>query len=374
MKKLCVILAIALSAPLYAQKLDWNVNFQYVLDNSEFDYSRDIFKRSETINLVRLTPEIGIRMGNDSTRIHKIRAGVQLRYDMGCHTYQNLVESIPIYYSFTGRYDRGTFGAVAGVFQRSSNSATGYYSPTIYEDKYLIRNDAIQGLLFKWQSKRLYAELGCDWMGMYGDENHPERRERFQIMSAGNWRFAGPWHLGWSGSFYHVACSPQYDNVMENHQINPYIEWRPNCWFQTASISLGGIFTYQRDRAATKQAANPMGLMSEQHLRKWNVGIRNCFYWGDDLMPLYENTYLDSPAYGELLYFGDKSFHTHLDRASAVDILKLYYEPNINDYLKIRVAVILHMGEATPDTPVFRGWQQHASLIFDLDRLLAKLK
>lgn len=356
----------------FAQKFDWNVNFQYIFDNSEFDYCNNVFGHSETINLVRLTPQAGVRLGNDSTVIHKIRAGVQLRYDMGCQTYRNLVESVPIYYSFTARMRRGEFGAAAGVFPRSSQSE-GEYSPTIYENKYLLRNDSFQGVLFKWRSQRLFAELGCDWMGMYGDENHPDRRERFQIMSAGNWRFAGPFHLGWSGSFYHCACSPQYDNVMENHQIIPYLSWEPQCWFQEASVSLGGVFTYQRDRGAGKGHQCPMGLISKQQISKWNVGIQNTFYWGDDLMPLYEGSYKGSPQYADLLYFGEGCFHTRLDRPSAVDLLRIYYSPSINDYLHIRVAVILHLGEASASTPVFRGWVQHASLIFDLDRLLERI-
>ena len=78
--------------------------------------------------------------------------------------------------------EAGDFEAVAGIFPRTMQEGT--YSELFYSDSLKFVDRLLEGLLLKWRSPRLYAELGCDWMGKLGYD----RRERFQIFSAGEWK------------------------------------------------------------------------------------------------------------------------------------------------------------------------------------------
>ena len=354
-----------------AQKLDWNVNFDYLFRNYEYDRSHNVYDDSYTLHAARLTPEIGLLIKQNSSVYHRIRAGVDILKDMG-EGKRNLdmFQEMVFYYNVEALLDNGgRFEAIAGCFPNTFPEGDGV--GPYFDDDYIFYNNNLEGMFFKYKNKHIFAELGLDWPGMLGDIEHPFRRERFQVMTAGSWNFAGDFNFCWTGSFYHYACSPNAPNVVDNHMVNPWIEWEPFSFLDELRLDLGGIFTYQCDRAAGMKPLFPMGLYSRQVFGKWGFAIDNYFYFGDDLMPLSSGSYNGIPY--EDLYFGDRGFHTLFDRPSWVDYFHIKYEPELRacPWLSLSVVLSFHLGEPSEklDTPVFRGWQQGVELRVNLDSL-----
>ena len=225
-------------------------------------------------------------------------------------------------------------------------------------------------MLFKYSNKHIYAELGLDWLGKLGDKYTPLRRERFQVLTAGSWDFARTLSLDWTGSLYHFACSPLLPNVVDNGMVYPRIKWAPETALETLWIDAGGLFTYQNDRHTGAGPVFPMGFLSRQRIGKWHFSLDNRVYFGDDLMPLYDASYEGVP-YASDLYFGDQAFHTLHGGPSWADFLSLVYEPQLTKWLSVSVRLTFKFGEPYKaiDVPVFRGWEQTASLKISFDAL-----
>lgn len=354
-----------------AQKLDWNVNFDYLFRNYEYDRSHNIYDDSYTLHAARLTPEIGVLVPQDKSTFHRLRLGVDILKDMGeGRENVDLFHEMTLYYNFEAALSNGgRFEAVAGCFPRTFPEGEGV--GPYFDDDYIFYNNNLEGFFVKYRNKHIFAEFGLDWPGMLGDSEHPLRRERFQCMGALMWNFAGDFNFCCTGSFYHYACSPQAPNVVDNHMLNPWIEWEPFSFLDELRLDLGGIFTYQCDRILREPPVFPMGLYSRQIFGKWGFAIDNYFYWGDDLMPFYSSSYNGVP-YNEL-YVGDRGFHTLFDRPSWVDYFHIKYEPDMKScpWLSLSVVLSFHLGEpsAVLDTPVFRGWQQGIELCVNLEAL-----
>ena len=364
-----ILLSVSLLAG--AQKLDWNVRFDYLLRNYEYDRSHNVYDDSYTIHAARLTPEIGLLVKQNNNVYHRMRVGIDILKDMG-EGKQNLdlFREMTFYYNVEAILDNGgRFEAIAGCFPNTfpEGDAIGPY----FDDDYVFYNNNLEGVFFKYRNKRIFAEIGLDWPGMFGDTAHPLRRERFQVMGAGTWNFAGDFNFCWTGSFYHYSFAPNLPNVVDNHMCNPWFQWEPFCFFDDLRLDLGGIFTYQCDRIRGMNPKFPMGLYSRQIIGKWGVAIDNYFYYGDDLMPLMDMSYNGVPY--EDLYFGDRGFHTLFDRPSWVDYFHIKYEPELKacPWLSLSVVFSFHLGEPSKilDTPVFRGWQQGVELKVNLESL-----
>ena len=73
------------------------------------------------------------------------------------------------------------------------------------------------------------------------------------------------------------------------------------------------------------------------------------------------------------MYYGEPFYSWLWEGKSWMDKLSFYYQPSISDYVSLRVAVELFFGQKDDNCPVlYRGTNQIASLIIDLDNLLRK--
>ena len=372
MKKIAIavlFLGICLSAR--AQKFDYNVNFDYILGNYEYDASGKFYHPSYTLHAVRLTPEAGLLLPQNKNVFHRLRVGADFVHQMGAQTgNESLLGEIIFYYNAEARFvNGGTLVANVGCFPRKYLENDSYRGVFI-DDDILYQDSNLEGVFVKYsRSKRIRAELALDWSGKLGDASSPLRRERFQILTDGSWRFASDFYLNWTGSFYHYACSPACPNVVDNHMLYPRLEWRPFTWMDEFSLSAGGIFTYQCDRAVSMQPSLPLGLCLEQTVGKWGLSLRNRFYLGDDLMPYYESSYNGVP-YGRSLYFADPAFHTRIDTPSWADWVSLRYEPSITKWLRLGAEITCQLGDGSQyGGGIFRGWQQSLRLVLDLEPL-----
>ena len=133
MKRLPLFFALAficLSAS--AQQFKYDVKFDYIFLNSEFDRSSNVFEKSGTLHAARLTPLVGADWNQGGLARHSIRVGVDLFKNMGEGLPAgDVFREVLLYYNadVPVRRHRGTFSAIAGVFPRS-------FSEGLYSDAF----------------------------------------------------------------------------------------------------------------------------------------------------------------------------------------------------------------------------------------------
>ena len=347
----------------HAQRFVYDAKFDYIFLNREFDRSANVFEQSGTLHAARLTPMIGVDWNQRRRASHSLRLGVDLFRNMGEGLPAGEVfNEVLLYYQADVPLRRNaTFSAVAGIFPRSFSE--GYYGDAFFSDEIYYLDNNFEGMFLKYKSPSAYAELGLDWCGMKG----VTRREAFRIMSAGKVDLFGTslFGFGWAASMFHYAGSEMVRGVVDNTLVNPYLvaDFSSVTPLQKLSLVAGPLVGYQWDRVAEPQARMPWGLESVLTVQKWNVGLEDIFYGGDDMYLLYDQ-------YGESVYYGEPFYHWPWKGRSWFDKLSVYWQPRISPGVSLRVSVELFFGEATDACPVvYRGTNQKLSLLFDLGKV-----
>lgn len=347
---------VVVSGPEARNRFSWeyDADFQFIFDNREFAYSDDAFIPSGTMNTLVLAPTVGFSVQQSQRVHHRLAVGVELAHDLGSQTWAGLATEPVLFYDVHAQLRKGVFEGLAGAFPR--RYVEGDYSEAFFSGMYRNTDRYVEGVLLKWRAKRFYAELGCDWMGQYG----VSRRERFQVFSSGRWAATNWLSLGWSGSFYHFACSQAAPNVVDNHLFEPWLkmDFSDRTEWQELSLQLGAYASYQRDRARDAQPRLPYGGELKLAARRWNVGVSNFTYVGKDLMPYFWKKDPAGDLYATGLYFGTPCY------TGFYDCTEISWMPRISHYVFLRLAAKFHFGESG-----FLGWQQQFSLRFNLDAL-----
>ena len=370
MKKFTILLATAfLLLPATFSRADGNeagaqkkkqfnweagVDFQYIFDNREFAYSDDAITPSMTVNTAVLAPTLGFSVKQAGKVRHRLRLGVELAHDMGSQTWDDFLREFLMYYDARVKANTGTFEGVAGIFPR--HFLEGNYSEAFFSDSLKIFDRNLEGVLFKWRSERFYTELCCDWMGQYGYS----RRERFQVISFGDWNVA-PWlSLGWTGSFYHFACSVLSPGVVDNHMLEPWakLSLADATGWQELSLQAGLLVSYQWDRVRDSQPTVPIGGEFVLTARRWNVMLQNTTYVGQNMLTLYDKADLAGIRYGHDLYFGQPFYTGFYDR------IELAWTPAVSRYVDLKLGARAHF-----NANGFAGWQQEFSVRLKIDNL-----
>jgi len=361
MRKVFLILILsALALPGAAQMQrnrfawEYDADFQMIFDNREFAVSHDAYIPSGTMNTLVLAPTVGFSIQQSRRVHHRLAAGVELAYDLGSHSWAGFAQEPLLFYDAHVQARRGVFEGVAGIFPR--RFMEGNYSEAFISGMYRNTDRQIEGILLKWRAQRFYAELGGDWMGQYGQT----RRERFQVLSFGRWA-ATPWlSLGWTGSLYFYGRSVEVSDVIQNHLVEPWVRVdlsRRTGW-QELSLQAGAMVGYQRLQAAAVRRELPVGGEFKLTVRRWNVGLTNVTYVGDNLMPYFRYRDSSGVPYAINVYFGTPCY------SGFYDYTELAWIPRINQYLSLRIAAKFHFGQEG-----FLGWQQQFSLRLSLDAL-----
>lgn len=335
-------------------KFEYDVDFKYYFDNREFAYSEDRITPSSTINSVVLTPSVGFSVFQGEKATHRLMLGLDMVRDMGSGQTTNLFREITIFYNAQVKLKKGVFEGIAGVYPR--RFMDGDYSEAFYSDSLKFFDRNLDGVLLKYRSDRFFAELGCDWMGKAGYD----RKERFEIFSAGCWNATDWMALGWTVSMYHYAGSETAPGVVDNHKLNPYLSFSATKYLKIQELSLkaGAILTYQRDRVREKKAHFPSGGEAVLTLRNWNVCLQNTTYFGKNLLLYYNGLDTGGRKYGNDLYRGQPFYSGFYNR------LDISWSPNITDWLGLCAGIRMHY---TKDG--FMGWQQRFGINLNLDAL-----
>jgi hypothetical protein len=158
--------------------------------------------------------------------------------------------------------------------------------------------------------------------------------------------------------------------VVDNILVNPYFEFKFNSYvpMQKLSLSLGWLQSAQHDRNNVGHYVFPAGAELVAEVKKWNFGITNRAFIGTDMMPYYNSKDAGGNKYGTDLYKGSPFYRVRVngDGVAVFDKLECYYEPNISNYLKLRVGAAFYFNES------YSGCQQLVSVKFNLEELLSK--
>ena len=363
----------------------YDVNFEMNFDNTEY---RTSLYPSMTIFGARLTPAVGLSVGQANGMRHRLMAGIDVMKDFGrnpvgpeqiavaegesasnpeASTRQNnwnLFGEILLYYRWDASFRKTDLTMTAGIFPRST-AAT--YPRAFFSDSHCFYDNNLEGLLFQFKRPESYYEVGIDWMGMFGKY----RRERFMLFSSGKSRIKPYLSLGWYFTMYHYACSEVATGVVDNVLANPYVNFDFALWtpFQKLSLTLGWLQGAQQDRKLVGKYVFPCGGEAEFEIRKWNVGIVDRLFVGKNMMPYYDTLDPGGYKYGADLYPGDTMYRLHEDgnvsSSGIYDRLEVYYEPRIASFLDLRVELAVHF-----HSKGYSGFQQRLSLIFNLQNLL----
>jgi hypothetical protein len=360
----CGIKAGAQSADSSKVDFVYDVRFDMDFDNREF--ARNKFSPSMTIFGARLTPSVGVSVKQSGGISHKVMLGVDAMKNFGAPDDSTLKEEVTLYYILEKKADKTAFSLQAGVFPRSSMEA--YYSEAFFSDSLKFYDNNLEGVLLKLRRPKAYFELGCDWMGQYSRNN----RERFMVFSGGSGKIFPFLEYGYSAYMYHYANSGKVKGVVDNFLLNPYIrfDFADMTGLQALSLRAGWLQTMQNDRKNLGHYMFSGGADVELDVRCWNFGVRNNFYFGKTLMPLYHIKDTSGMSYSNNLYFGDPFFRVNDDGtygAGFYNRAEAYYSLNLNDYLKLRATAAFHFNHTG-----YLGCQQMLRLVFDLQELLSK--
>jgi hypothetical protein len=281
--------------------------------------------RSGTYFSTRLVPVLGIGWGG----YHSVMAGGSFTLDMGAPAGGRDPEPL-IYYN----YRSPEYGLWAGKFER--RHLIGGYSHAVYAGSYSFYDNVIDGFALQYTPRRGRLELALDWDGMAS----PTEREGFRILSAGEWApfDKGParWiETGYSFDMYHLASrTGAGDGVVDHILVNPWLGaalQRLVPWFDRLSLRAGWMGAFDRDRQSGNGWLTPAGVTIETTIQKKKVGIRNLFYNGDLLMPLWH-------TYGSRVYKGDPFFAG----SKINNYSQIFWYPELTRGVALRLEVGMH--------------------------------
>lgn len=335
-------------------KFAYDVDFEMNFDNREYYKSR--FSSSMTIFGARLAPSIGLEALQSDGTSHRLMVGADIMKDFGAPSENkiSLLSEITFYYRLNKKFDKTQMTLYAGIFPRKTME--GKYSKAFFSDSLKFYDNNLEGLLLKFQRPNAYYEVGCDWMGQYGEN----QRERFMVFTSGEVQIAPILSLGYSGYMYHFANTWHVKGLVDNFLVNPYarFDFGHLTDFQALSLSVGYLQAFQNNRKHVGHYVFPGGAHIDVEVRKWNVALKNMAYYGSDLMPYYNWADDGGTKYGNNLYFGDPFYRVHDGRVSPgsgsgvgsdkgsepglYNRFEACYEPSIGKHLKIRVAAIFH--------------------------------
>lgn len=359
----------------------YEVDFETRFDNRE--YYRSAFSPSMTIFGARLTPTLGLDIYQNKDISHRLMAGIDVMKDFGASPVSKLLSGgadtpetslkqnntglfreMTLYYNLNTYTGKVGLQLYAGIFPR--RAVQGDYSDVFFSDSLRFYDNNIEGVLLRIRSPKNYWEVGCDWMGQFGQV----RKEKFMIFSYGQSNVTPFFMVGYSGYMYHFASSQKARGVVDNILLNPFVKFDfSDCLdFQELSVRLGWLQAMQHDRVFVGHYVFPCGGELDLGVKKWNVAIRNRLFCGTDMMPYYNSTDAGGDKYGDRLYFGDPFYRMHDDAAAGTgvyDRVEVFYEPQVGSYLKIGVGARFHFHGSR-----YSGCQQVLSLKFNLAQIL----
>lgn len=334
--------------PAAAQEVVWDIDFDFRFDNREYGDPSKMIVPSSTIFGANILPEVGVSWGYG----HSLMMGANLHADMGSEKFFGTPEFIA-YYDFSEPTSR--LKASLGLFPRSKLS--GRYPRATFDEIYAFYHPTIEGALLRYTGSFWFTELACDWNGL----RSATRREMFTLLVAGE-AHKSLSYAGYNLMLHHHAASDTARGVVDNGLLNLYIGFDFSSLFNNTTLSFQASWlqSYQNDRYHIGTPVMPGGYELSLHLQREDLGVKNTFYKGKDLMPYWNLPYENAEGgiYGSSLYSGDPFYR--VGEKGFYNRLELFWQPTIKDGVTLRFGSVHHYDGA------HWGWQQVISLKVDI--------
>ncbi len=310
-----------------APTLQWDLRLDSKFDNREYSDVNRPEVPSVTFFSVRVAPAVGVAFGSDHT--HAIMAGLSYTIDMGEDVSARYPEPL-LYYN----HQSSKYGLWAGKFER--RHLVGAYSRAIYAGSYSFYDNVIDGFAMQFTPRHGKLELVLDWDG----KGSGTVRESFRILSAGEWTPLEGKPLSWltaaySFDMYHLASrNGTNDGVVDHGLIDASIGanlHRLFPWFDRLVVRAGWINSFDRERRGSGRWLTPGGVAFEAAVQKKKLGLRNMFYSGELLMPLWH-------TYGSRVNKGDPFFVS----ARINNYTMLYWYPELTRGVTLKLELGMH--------------------------------
>lgn len=317
-----VVALICSTMSASAQKFRWDLKFDTRFDNREFKHMTYLGTvPSVTYFSARVVPVVGIGFGEH----HRVMAGASYTADMGDRSSGKKLEPL-LYWEFRQK----RYGAVAGLFER--RLLRGTYSRAIYAGSNAFYDNVLEGMATRFTPRNATFELVLDWDG----EATETDRESFRVLSAGEYT-PGWLKLGYSLEYYHLATrkGAKSDGVVDHVLVDVGVGARLEKvlpWFERLEIRTGWLNALDRDRDHGGWMT-PGGVHIETTVQKWRVGVRNQFYSGKVLMPLWKTLNERHGIKPNRIYKGLPIFAS----APRHNYTSVYWNPRLTDGVTLRL-------------------------------------
>lgn len=315
--------AFAAKQEVKAQKpvqLLYDVDFTTYFDNREY---HEPYQIPQTFLNFRLSPQIGVRILDRAGGRHELVAGVSYTQRLGGNWRD--VQFNPIaYYHFNYKgFDAG-MGAIPYTRRIMPMPEWLLYDSLTY------MHPNIQGALLQYRDQRGFVEFMCDWRGAQTEE----RREMFRLVLNGQYQYKWLQVGGLAHMNHKAGFAKTYEHVTDDIHAHAFVGFDVTQYVPLDSLSLrtGYIFGWERDRGNNESFLNH-GFIMELYANWWFLGVKNTFYYGNNLMPLLarnSNSCLGDPFYQSHIYNRTDLF-VYLYRSSFVNFYfswNMHYDGN----------------------------------------------
>lgn len=335
MRKSVILCAVALllgTAGLKAQHVAWSVDFATVFNNREGGNEQT---PDQTFFFTKVAPEVGIE-GKWGGMKHTVKGGVawyQPVNDQG-RGYKVLPT---VYYRLDSKQWTVAFGAFPRVMARE-------LPKFMWSDSLNYSQPNIRGALANYHNHNGFVEMFLDWRQLQSRT----KREAFNFDVSTEWNFSSPhFLLGANVQYSHLAKSSNPDvdeGVNDDFMAYPYVglQWNERRWRKAPSfrVTAGAVLARERARVDDKWI-NHQGFVATARAKYKRIDVREEFYAGKDLMPLY-------PRFGSLLNLGDPYYRSKVYSRTDVNFAIVD-----NSIINFTASLNLHV---TDETVGF--WQQ----------------
>ena len=292
----------------------YNVDAAFWFDNREY---QGPWQLNRTLFGLRLSPEIGVGFTDREGGGHRLMAGVHYTQPMG-GDWRDVHFHPIVYYQYQYKGLSVNFGTIPyRYFIRQLPDFLRYDSIA-----YVYPN--IQGALIQYQSRHGYVEAMLDWRGL----RRIDQREMFRLTVDGEYSYQGlfRYFVGGVAQMNHKANYSRpvlSEGVCDDFYVVPNvgIDFSAPTPLDTLSIKASYILGYQRQRKYDAVYV-PQGVMIEFMINWRWLGLKNTFFYGNNLMPFYflyrTDLYQGDPFYQSYIY-NRTDFYVYLLHKSFIN-------------------------------------------------------
>ena len=214
----------------------------------------------------------------------------------------------------------------------------------LWSDSAAYEQPNVRGVLLQYVKPRGYAEFMLDWRQL----QTAKQREAFNVVLNSRYSLSrsGVLQVGERMQYNHLAKqkdAPDDQSVNDDFMFNPWVgvDLSGSTKLDSLNIRVGAVLSMQRSRIHADGWQNAAGVLAEVTADWRWLGLRETFYAGKNLMPLY-------PYYGPELNMGSPYYQAKT--YSRTDVVAHIVR---NSYVDLEAALNFHV---TGD--VFAMWQQ----------------